>query len=190
MLDEIRYEALTRDRIRDEIKYGIEGCGVEAVVGVTHDVYHETGYDLAGIGREESLVEEEVRVQTVSSSVPLLTNGELDELDELPALERYVPRQRVKLVPRFAAAVVVSLVAKFGRLGYNEANRLLIEREYLAVCRAAHVRNTDVAFHLMHVINAYFNEDVPYQLPTVRQRVPAWLRRAFGSPPKARNDAC
>lgn len=97
---------------------------------------------------------------------------------------------RALIVPRFTAALVVALRAKFGRLPINEANRLLIEREYLKVCRDMNVRHVDIEYHRQFVINAYFNESVTDHLATVRVRLPRWLRSAFGFTPYAGPTVC
>lgn len=97
---------------------------------------------------------------------------------------------KVKLVPRFAAAMVIRLRAKFGRLPLDNANRLLIEREYLRVCREGSVRDVDTVMHAQHVYNAYFNEGVLDQVGTARHRAPGWLRRAFGLVPNAPAVVC
>lgn len=94
------------------------------------------------------------------------------------------------VIPRFVAAVVTALRVKFGKLGNNEANRLLIEREYLKVCRETDIRNTDIATHQQWVMNTYFNEGIMEQLATTRVRLPGWLRRAFGEPPNAAPTTC
>jgi len=95
-----------------------------------------------------------------------------------------------KMVPRFAAAMVVSLRATFGRMPLNEANRLLIEREYLRVCREGNVRQIDTVAHSQWVYNAYFNEGIMEEIPTTRTRVPRWLRGAFGNAPSAPAVVC
>ncbi len=95
------------------------------------------------------------------------------------------PKGRALIVPKFAASVVLALRAKFGKLAPHEANRLLIEREYLKLCRDTTVRNVDVELHRQWVINAFFNEGITDECATVRARVPRWLREAFGSVPNA-----
>lgn len=86
------------------------------------------------------------------------------------------------LIPKFVAALVHLLRAKFGRLAYTEPNRLLIEREYLRLCRESSIRHTDIVLHSNWVYNAYFVEDVLDAAATTRTRVPHWMRRAFGGP--------
>lgn len=88
--------------------------------------------------------------------------------------------QPVRVIPRFAAACVTCLRAKFGRLPPNDANRLLIEREYLRVTRETSIRNADIVVHQQFVLNTYFNEDVLERTALVRARLPRWLRVAFG----------
>jgi len=75
-------------------------------------------------------------------------------------------------------------------MAFHEANRLLIEREYLKVCRDANVRHCDIEYHRQFVINAYFNEGVTDELSTVRTRLPRWLRAAFGPVPNAAPTVC
>jgi hypothetical protein len=123
---------------------------------------------------------------------PLLTNGGVATVN-INTVVSHVPvvvNPRVQVVPRFAAALTLALRAKFGRMAYHEANRLLIEREYLKVCRDANVRHCDIEYHRQFVINAYFNEGVTDELSTVRTRLPRWLRVAFGSVPNAAPTVC
>jgi len=96
----------------------------------------------------------------------------------------------VRLIPHFTAQMVLVLRAKFGRLLLNDANRMLIEREYLRACREGSVRYVDIALHQQWVMNAYFNEGVLEELATTRPRVPKWLRNAFGSVPSAPAPVC
>ncbi len=100
------------------------------------------------------------------------------------------PTQTARMIPHFAATMVLQLRAKFGRLPLNDANRMLIEREYLRICREGSVRHVDIALHEQWVMNAFFNEGVLEELPTTRLRVPGWMRRAFGSAPSAPAAAC
>lgn len=86
-----------------------------------------------------------------------------------------------RVIPRFVAAVCCALRGKFGVMSPSEANRLLIQREYLKLCRETDIRNVDAATHQQWVLNTYFNEGVMEHLATTRARVPAWLARAFGS---------
>jgi len=94
------------------------------------------------------------------------------------------------VVPRFAASVVLCLRAKFGNLQATEANRLLIEREYLKVCREGAVRNVDIVAHQQIMLNTYFGEGVLDEQNTVRARAPRWLREAFGSVPRVAPTIC
>jgi len=128
----------------------------------------------------------------VVRGLPALTNGGVATVNVEIVVSR-VPvnvNPRVQIVPRFAAALTLALRAKFGRMAFHEANRLLIEREYLKVCRDANVRHCDIEYHRQFVINAYFNEGVTDELSTVRTRLPRWLRAAFGPVPNAVPTVC
>lgn len=81
-----------------------------------------------------------------------------------------------RVVPRFAAAVVVYLRAKLGVLTATEANHLLVQRKYLEVCKLRNVRNVDIVSHQQFVLNAFFREDVLDRIGSVRSRLPMWLR--------------
>lgn len=85
---------------------------------------------------------------------------------------------RACIIPKFVAAMVVTLRSHFGRLPFNEANRLLIEREYLRIARKGNVRDHDIAHHSQWVFNTYFSEDLFEETPMVRRRVPRWMRAA------------
>jgi len=100
------------------------------------------------------------------------------------------PKGRAMVVPKFTASVVLALRAKFGKLAVNDANRLLIEREYLKLCRDTSVRNVDVELHRQWVMNTFFNEGITDECATVRTRVPRWLREAFGGVPNAAPVVC
>lgn len=129
----------------------------------------------------------------VTMDAPLVANVEA----EAPAVENVVEQTPTPVesgvamvVPRFVASVVVALRAKFGRLTTSEANRMLIEREYLRVCRDTSVRNIDVVMHQQFVVNAYFTEGIAEQVATVRVRLPKWLREAFGTVPSVEPTVC
>jgi len=104
--------------------------------------------------------------------------------------ETFCTNQPVRVVPRFAAACVTCLRAKFGRLQPTEANLLLIEREYLRVLRETSVRNADIVAHQQYVMNTFFNEDALDRTALVRARLPRWLREAFGAAAPMPTTAC
>lgn len=97
---------------------------------------------------------------------------------------------KARVLPRFVAAVACALRGKFGHMSGSEANRMLIEREYLKLCRETDIRNVDAATHQQWVLNTYFNEGVMEHLATTRSRLPKWLAQAFGSNPVAAPTIC
>jgi hypothetical protein len=97
---------------------------------------------------------------------------------------------KLSVIPKFVAAMVICLRAKNGNMPLNEANRLLVEREYLRMCREGNVRQCDIVHHSQWVYNAYFGEGVLDELPTTRARIPKWMRAVLGSAPKCSPAVC
>lgn len=83
----------------------------------------------------------------------------------------------VKVVPRFAAAMINVLRSKFGPLPKNESNILLIKREYHRLCRDGNVRIVDTNQHYQYVLNGFFNEHIHSEVATIKLRLKTWLRR-------------
>lgn len=91
----------------------------------------------------------------------------------------FQPEQhRVKtcVVPKFSASMALHLRAKLGRMTNNEANCLLVEKEYLRVCRKFHVRDVDIVAHQQITLNAVFDEYTLDSIALTRTRLPAWLK--------------
>lgn len=194
LLEAIELESKIRDDIRDAMVVHRGGVGVSAITDCMKEIYNETGHDLTTIHRTVVGIrmEGEGPIQ-LQDEEPVQVLGADDTLAQLGLVANQSVmdvHRDVRVVPRFAAAVTLCLRAKFGHLSGNEANRLLIEREYLRVMRETSVRNVDVIAHQQWVINTYFNEGVFEELPTVRTRIPRWLREAFGSVPRAEPTIC
>jgi len=182
MLEEIKQESELRDSIREAMVIHNGGTGPTAVIKCMKEIYNETGHDMSNIAEtvEGLRAEAETPVQFYESlgALGLVDNNNTEQ-----------PTQ-VRVVPKFAASVVLCLRAKFGNLALTEANRLLIEREYLKVCRESTVRNVDSVAHQQCIMNAYFTEGVLDEQCTVRARAPRWLREAFGSVPRVSPSVC
>lgn len=86
-----------------------------------------------------------------------------------------VPRWSAK----FAAGVVLTLRAKFGPLERNEANLLLIEREYLTLCRRNFVRANVIVDHEPYIVSQFFQQTAAEQRLAARRRLPGWMRAAL-----------
>lgn len=82
---------------------------------------------------------------------------------------------------RFAAGMVLTLRTKFGPLVRNEANMLLVQREYLRITRMNHVRANVVVDHEPYIISQFFQQTAAEQRLAARRRLPGWLRRALDS---------
>lgn len=184
LLDMMVDDALLRDEVRDRMVVHEEGSGSAAVSIAMRSVYVETGYDLSDFRK---------RAQAAAAR-PVSSDSDDEESDVDDDLGSPVipqsPTTEVRVVPRFVSSVVLYLRSKYGNHQYNEANRLMIEREYLRVCREVAVRNVDTVAHQQCVLNAYFTEGVHEQLGTTRVRAPQWLREAYGSVPRATPTVC
>ncbi len=171
-LDDLLAECEVRDAVRTCMTEHTSGTGVEVVQATITTVRREQNYELS---RATDFLFE--RHSFEEWQTLLQESGLTDE--EAVALRNQ--SKQVKLIPRFAAASIVALRSKFGVMAPTEANVLLIQREYLRVCRESHVRASDTELHRQYVMNGYFSEDVLSRLATVRTRVPAWMRAAYGS---------
>lgn len=89
------------------------------------------------------------------------------------------PITNVSVVPKFAASCALLLRSRLGRLPPNEANQLLVQREYLKICRTRGVRAVDVVAHQQFVANAFFTEDVLDRIALTRARWPRWMRAVY-----------
>jgi hypothetical protein len=175
---------VARARRRDEEEVEAAAMDNNIVVLVEDDDYVE---HVAG---EEPVIEDEVRyVQPEAhweAELERITEQKWEEQCEeeglAPAFEQLPVTRKLCIVPRFVAAMTVVLRAKRGRLTFSEANRLLIERDYLMYCRQGGVRFADIVHHSQWVYNSYFGEGVYDEIPTARVRVPAWMRALLPQP--------
>lgn len=170
LLEEFAAECSVRDDIKLCLTEHSRGSAPLVVRETVTDVLHEQSYDmtdaLAFLREKHTYNEWEVLIAQSG-----LTPAQI---------ETARGQRSVLLIPRFVAASIVSLKAKFGALELREDNVLLIQREYLRVSRDANVRACDVELHRQHVINGFFSEDVLNKLGTVRTRIPSWMRAAYG----------
>lgn len=175
LLNEFELDNAVRDQVKICMTEHTTGTSTDVVRDVIRVIRTEQRYDMS---------EFVLRVRTQRMTAPewdalLVQEG----IDALQLEELVATRATVKFIPRFAAASIVALRSKFGVLENTDANRLLIQREYLRVCREANVRACDTESHRQHVMNGFFSEFVLSQLGTVRMRVPSWMRQAFGGTP-------
>jgi len=96
----------------------------------------------------------------------------------------------VRIVPSFAADMVLLLKSHLGPLSLSDANVLLVNTEYHRVCRGLSVRHVDQAVHRQHVINAFFTEDVFDVVGRTRSRLPRWLGVLLGHNRPVASIAC
>jgi hypothetical protein len=157
-----------RKDIREEMSLHRPDTISRGLNDVVSDV-HRRGYDLTN-NREIEYIQDATQNNT---------------LDQLPTYGGKIiaPQplwEPVTVIPRFAASMTCALRAKFGILEENDANKLLLQREYLRMCREGNVRNADVAAHQPYVMNAYFREDLYERIPKARMRLSWWMKRLLG----------
>jgi len=158
-----------RESMRWQMGYSHSCDAMESAIVATarDDEYHLTGYDSLraannGVTRTEKQWDEY-----------------FDRIGVNPVTFDFVPR-RAQIIPRFAAASVLSIRYHLGSMPYNEANVLLVQRKYYELCRKRNVRHLDAASHEQFVLNAFFNEDVLDRIGRTRKRLPAWVHSVFG----------
>jgi len=181
MLSMWREDKLRRAEVRAEmlIHSGFES--EQTSVGQTIvDINRNTGYDmsdLSSIGRRNRGKKRTER----EWDMYFLRNYGVDvNLCPQPVFDAlFAPEQnRVKtcVVPKFSASMALHLRAKLGRMTNNEANCLLVEKEYLRICRKYHVRDVDIVAHQQITLNAVFDEYILDSIALTRTRLPAWLK--------------
>jgi len=184
-IDTLELESEIRDEVRAKMTLHLSGDHKHFIEDVAGNVGRSIGY---------SLLDHTAWVDNLRASGVKYTLAQWDAIFALRGLDPLALKptiHRSLVIPKFVAALTVGLRAKFGALPNTEANRLLIEREYLRVCREHCVRNIDIVAHSQYVYNCFFGETVLDHIATVRVRVPAWMRRAFGgSVPPARAVVC
>lgn len=159
-----RVRACVRAEMREHLGYDRrETCVANAI----DTVYRETGYDLADLGTIR-LANKGVKRTMKEWDAYFLRMG----VDPLA----HQAQGRAKIVPKFAAACALHIRTKLGVLANNEANRLLVQRKYLELCRKHGVRDVDTVLHQGFVMNTVFTESVLDDIASSRRRLPAWLR--------------
>jgi hypothetical protein len=208
-------EAYVREQVRRSMMEHVAPSSRDPIDAVTYSVFRDTGYDLKDyrVKHDEhysdvmelvcnASVSDAARdaadtVEAAMESLVLKIEEAADAWTTRCKEERLVEDYRDKpvhhklsVIPKFVAAMVICLRAKNGNMPLNEANRLLVEREYLRMCREGNVRQCDIVHHSQWVYNAYFGEGVLDELPTTRARIPKWMRAVLGSAPKCSPAVC
>lgn len=176
-----------RESYRAHLGFGKQATCVQQVM---HEVYQETGYDLSSYADAEPkctqvrrTMQEWDQLFTRLKLDPLkLTKPQLQFMEAEMGVVSVKPRATVAetcVVPKFAAAMCLMLRSKLGRLATNEANILLVEREYLRVARNLRVRDVDIVMHQQYVLNAVFGDDFT-GTALARRRMPRWLVALHG----------
>jgi hypothetical protein len=163
------------------------GCLAEAA----RNEFAETGYDLRNESRsaptEDEEGEDDVLPLVMPGPASPVPEGEFQFLPEggFTIGEAHVDVEtpftddNTRVSARFVAAAIVQLRSKLGAPQLTEANRIMVEMEYLRMCRNGSVRAVDIVTHQAHVINGFFTEFDFARVARARSRAPAWLRRAL-----------
>ncbi len=157
------------DRINDQIAHEIsnglpsyDGSTLSGVVGaLTID-----GYDVVGVIEDTANVTPDPGIWKDRRIPPR----------DIPAIVQQTTVRRPCVLPKFAAACVVELRAKFGVMPEDNASVMLLQREYLKLCRDHHVRQSDTALHRQLVINSYYRDSNDHYAAYARYNAPKWLK--------------
>lgn len=205
-LEELEADAVIRDNIRNCMKQHTDIVYDNAVKDLVKQIRLETGYDMSDArSKLRKVLRSKGKTGTIapetkpeifwnlykddSKVAPVLAGLGIESMEAFDQCFSSGPKE-VGVVPKFAAGIVVHLRSKFGHLPLTDANRLLIEREYLRACREGFVRESDIISHYQHVMNAYFTEGVLSEVAQSRSRAPRWLRGAYGKAKYAPATVC
>lgn len=192
-VQQYQQDVVIRTEIRESMRQHMGfGVGKTCIEQTMQEVYTEMKYDLSDFAQRAPKLTG-VR-KTMAQWDMLFTRCKLDPLKLTePQVQFLVARfnvipvaQPVDLlptcvVPKFAASMCLMLRSKLGRLATNEANILLVEKEYLRVARNLRVRDVDIVAHQQHVVNAVFSEQSFERIALSRNRIPRWLMRLHGT---------
>lgn len=170
------YDLEIRRKISEQMLVRRQHLNQDDITSVMNETLETTGYDL---GHARRIYRDHANVNTTNAAQAarfMVT----DDVPETPPLQ--VAHSENKVIPKFAAAVVMALRSKLGRLAMNEANMIVLEREYGRMCRAHYVRECDVVFHQQHVMNAYFGEGSVDRVGLSRARVSKWKKWVYNDP--------
>jgi len=169
-LANIKQDELVRKEIRESMRVSMGyGRFDNQIDKVMSDVLSLSKVDLASLGGVTKQNENITR-----------TYAQWEEYFASLGIDPLVGEQtNTVVVPRFAAAVCLNIRARVGRLQHSDANEMVVEREYLNICRSRNVRYDAIAAHRSYVLNAFFTEDVFEYISSTRTRLPMWLRDAL-----------
>ncbi len=170
-----RVDRFTRQCVREEMRTHLGyGKGEDCVTAAMDETLLHSGYDLGNGGHIRR--ENEGVTRTYAEWDAYFAAIQVNPMVLLPTVER------VKVVPKFAAACALHLRAKLGALNSSEANVLLAQRKYLEICRKHGVRDGDTVAHQQHVLNAFFGEGVLDEVGGIRRKLPRWVLALEGNP--------
>ncbi len=165
-------EKQIRLKIHEELMSELPSDGGSTLAGVKRELACDYGYDVCGIV-EEYRQTDPATITTQwwdDRHVPVQRRGDYIKAAWVP------PRPQVRLVPKLVAACVLELRCKYGVLSTDSANVMLIEKEYLKLCKRHRVRQFDIAKHRQFVLNVFFSDTGEYDVSLARARVPNWLK--------------
>jgi len=144
----------------------VDGSTVKAAV---RDITVGSGYDISGV------LEEAARTAVADLTPQWWQTRGVANVDivQFAGANRVVGA--VRPIPRFVAACVVELRARYGVMSSSDANVLVIQDRYIKLCKTHHVRQIDVARHRQLVINLFFSSYLDFDIAHARRRAPQWL---------------
>lgn len=179
-----RRRVLIRESMRSRL--GMERVD-DPITGVIDDVFDSTRYNLAGrrtvmhwVGRDAGMTDtawEAIQKKAVEDRTVKFVAPHMSDEEQTKFMSAYAEaNSTVKFVPRFAGVMAMVIRTRLGKMRSNEANILLVRREYNRLARERGVRPQDIVAHEQYVVNAVFTETLFDEIATSRPRLPRWAR--------------
>lgn len=155
----------------DEALPSTDGSAIKAVV---RDIACTDGYDICGT------LSDLARYDLDAVDKVFWEDRNISIQDTAAYLNADVLPNRTRTVPKFAAACVVTLKAKFGALERSNANFMVVQHAYLKLCKEHRVRQCDIVRHRQVVLNCFFGSNYDAQFAYARYNAPRWVKWLHG----------
>jgi len=171
-------EETMRAAVRHEMLDGDLPCDDgSTLAGVKRELTCVNGYDVAGVLADRRRVPADQRDVAWYAKRGVAA----DRIMDFENPEVSGPAVRIgHVLPRFVAACTLELRSKFGSLAPTDANKLLVEKTYLKLCKQHGVRQHDIAHHRQAVLTCFFTDTGEDAFVAARFTAPKWLLWLWG----------